>query len=64
MDMKYGECRRSISFNLDNPHERAMYEHSKQINFSRLVKTYLARELKRQQQAEVAMIKVRLGEEK
>ncbi|MFB5192000.1 hypothetical protein [Alicyclobacillus fastidiosus] len=65
--MAYGEKRRAVSFNLDNPQERAMFEYTKRTNFSKLVKTYLARELKRQQPAQTqpqsSSITVRVGGE-
>ncbi|WAH39486.1 hypothetical protein [Alicyclobacillus dauci] len=46
--MEYGEKRRSVSFNLNDPEERALYQFSQKINFSGLVKQYLTREFKQQ----------------
>ncbi|GEO27652.1 hypothetical protein AAC03nite_34370 [Alicyclobacillus acidoterrestris] len=63
--MTYGAKVRSVSFNLDNPSERAMYDFSKRTNFNRLVKQCLAREMKRHQKLESgaeASIQVKLGD--
>ena len=43
----YGERRKAISFNLNNPDERMMYEFVNKTNFSRLVKRLLAQEIRR-----------------
>ncbi|GMA66042.1 hypothetical protein [Alicyclobacillus fastidiosus] len=62
--MEFGEKRRSVAFNLNDPEERALYQFSQKTNFSGLVKQYLTREMKRQL-AEVkpttGEIRVRLG---
>jgi hypothetical protein len=46
-DIIRGEKRKTIIFNLDNAHERAMYELASRTNFSKLVKRYLGYELQR-----------------
>jgi hypothetical protein len=45
--MTYGEKRKSVVFNLDNPTERAMYELASRTNFGKLVKRYMSYELQR-----------------
>jgi hypothetical protein len=47
MHMTYGEKRKSVVFNLDNPTERAMYDLATRTNFNKLVKRYMLAELQR-----------------
>ena len=60
--MTYGEKRRAVTFNLDSPEERAMYELSLKFPFSAFVKKSLAAELKRQGQSVKSTLRVRMGE--
>lgn len=48
MTQKLGLVRKTVSFNLDNPDEKAMVQlvSSPNFNFSKLVKRYLAAELR------------------
>lgn len=59
--MRYGEARRVVSFNLDKEAERELYEFSKTLSFSAVVKRYLRMELERRKLAEKpSSIEVRL----
>jgi hypothetical protein len=44
-----GEKRRNVTFNLDDEQDRARYELSKKINFSKFVKMCMDYELKRRE---------------
>lgn len=45
--MIYGEVRKVVTFNLNRPEEREMYELANSIKFAPLVKRYLLQELRR-----------------
>ena len=45
--MIYGEARKVVTFNLNRPEEREMYELANSIKFAPLVKRYLLQELRR-----------------
>lgn len=51
--MLYGDIRKTVTFKLDNPEERAMYQLIvSQTSFSKLVKGYLREELNRMRAAQ------------
>lgn len=58
----YGEKRRAVTFNLDVPLERELYELSKAMPFSKLVKRYLAVELQRRRSVQSRGITAKVGE--
>lgn len=46
---RYGETRRVVTFNLDDPEQRELYQFSKGLKFGPLVKRYLREEMRRRQ---------------
>ncbi|MCF8564546.1 hypothetical protein LLE49_07280 [Alicyclobacillus tolerans] len=42
-----GEVRKVVVFNVGNESDRKLYEYAQSVNFTRLVKSYLARELRK-----------------
>lgn len=46
-NMRYGETRRVVTFNLDDPEQRELYRFSKGLKFGPLVKRYLKEEMLR-----------------
>jgi hypothetical protein len=57
-----GEKKRFVTFNLQYPEERELYEFSKSINLARLVKRALLMELVKSKSGGKSTITVNLGE--
>lgn len=61
--MTFGEKRKYVTFNLDHPEERELYELASTIKFAPLVKRFLVEELRRRRPLRESMhssIQVRL----
>jgi hypothetical protein len=59
----YGEKRRVVTFNLDRPDERRLYELACTLNFSSFVKRHLTAEMQRRMELDQqSQLTVHLGE--